>query len=388
MEQCGTALDKLVRIGLALSSVRDLDQLLDLIVAEARAFARADAGSLYLKEGDSLKFVVSQNDTLARKLGQSQQAEPFKPFNIPISNQSLAGYVANNGVILNIPDAYQIPSQAEYHFDKSFDQRSGYRTQSMIQLPMRDNQGEIIGVLQLINAMDQSGRTVTFSQEDQELLLAIASQAAVAVKNARLNDEIRQAHLDTIFRLGMAAEYRDKETGNHIRRMSHYSAIIAEQMGMPAERVEMIRLASPMHDIGKVGIPDGILLKPGRLTPEERIIMESHTTIGAAILKDSDIPLMQLSLKIALSHHEKWDGTGYPDRVKGEDIPIEGRIVALADVFDALSNKRVYKAAMSIEETMGIIKDGSGTHFDPEVISAFEKGMDGVMEVYNQYKEV
>lgn len=388
MEQCGTALDKLVRIGLALSSVRDLDQLLDLVVTEARAFARADAGSLYLKEGDSLMFVVSQNDTLARRLGESNQAQSFKPFHIPISNKSLSGYVANNGIILNIPDVYAIPDSAEYHFDKSFDQRSGYRTQSMIQLPMKDNKGEIVGVLQLINAMDSKGEVIAFSREDQELLLAIASQAAVAVKNARLNDEIRQAHLDTIFRLGMAAEYRDKETGNHIRRMSHYSAIIADRMGMPADRVEIIRLASPMHDIGKVGIPDGILLKPGRLTPEERVIMESHTTIGAAILKDSDIPLMQLSLKIALSHHEKWDGTGYPERIRGEDIPIEGRIVALADVFDALSNKRVYKSAMSIEETMGIIRDGSGTHFDPAVIEAFEKGMDGVMAIYEQYKEL
>ncbi|MDQ7797709.1 MAG: HD domain-containing protein [Candidatus Edwardsbacteria bacterium] len=388
MEQCGTVLEKLVKIGIALSSVRDLNQLLDIIVTQARELANCDAGSLYIKEGDSLKFVVSQNDTLARKLGQSQQAEPFKPFNIPISNQSLSGYVANNGVTVNIPDAYRIPQDAEYHFDKSFDQRSGYRTCSMIQLPMKDNQGGIIGVLQLINAMAPAGQVIPFGRGDEELLLSMASQAAVAIKNAKLNDDIREAHLDTIFRLGIAAEYRDKETGNHIRRMSHYSAIIAEKMGMPPERVELIRLSSPMHDIGKVGIPDGILLKPGRLTPEERIIMESHTTIGAGILKDSNIPLLQLSRKVALSHHEKWDGTGYPDKVKGEDIPLEGRIVALADVFDALSNKRVYKAAMSIEETMGIIKDGSGTHFDPAVIAAFEKGMDGVMEIYQRYKEI
>ncbi len=116
--------------------------------------------------------------------------------------------------------------------------------------------------------------------------------------------------------------------------------------------------------------------------------MESHTTIGAGILKDSNIPLLQLSQKIALSHHEKWDGTGYPDRVKGEDIPIEGRIVALADVFDALSNKRVYKAAMTIEETMGIINEGRGTHFDPAVVEAFDKGTGQVMEIYQKYKEI
>lgn len=388
MEQCGNALEKLVKIGIALSSVRDLEKLLDIIVTQARSLANCDAGSLYIKDGDSLTFVVSQNDTLARQLGESQQAQPFKPFNVPISNKSLSGYVANNGVIVNIPDAYDIPETAEYRFDKSFDQRSGYRTRSMIQLPMKDNEGGIIGVLQLINAKDPDGSFIPFSRDNEEMLLAMASQAAVAIKNAKLNKDIKEAHLDTIFRLGIAAEYRDKETGNHIRRMSHYSAIIAEQMGMSQEQVELIRLSSPMHDIGKVGIPDGILLKPGRLTPDERIIMESHTTIGAGILKDSRIPLLQLSQKIAMTHHEKWDGTGYPNKMAAGEIPVEGRIVALADVFDALSNKRVYKDAMSIEETMGIVKEGTGSHFDPAVVDAFKRGMEQVLEIYGKYKEV
>ncbi|MRR10232.1 HD domain-containing protein [bacterium] len=388
MEQCNTALEKLVRIGIALSAVRDLDQLLELIVTQAREFANCDAGSLYIKQGDHLDFVVSQNDTLAAREGKRAEEMLFKPFPVPISNQSLSGYVANTGRVVNIADAYEIPADAEYRFDRSFDQRNDYRTRSMLQLPMRDAGGAVIGVLQLINAKDGAGAIVPFSADDEQLLLAVASQAAVAVKNAQLDKEIKDAHLDTIFRLGTAAEYRDKETGNHIRRMSHYSAIIAGQLGLDARQVEMVRLASPMHDIGKVGVPDAILLKPGRLNELERKIMESHAMIGAEILKDSAVPLIRLSQVIAASHHEKWDGKGYPAGAAGEGIPLEGRIVALADVFDALSNKRVYKPAFSLVETLDIIKQGRGSHFDPAVVDAFIMGIDDVKAVYEQYKEI
>ncbi len=388
MEQCNTALEKLVRIGIALSAVRDLEKLLGIIVSQAREFANCDAGSLYIKEGDHLNFVISQNDTLAAREGKRAEEMLFKPFPVPISNQSLSGYVANTGRPVNIPDAYAIPESAEYRFDRSFDQRNDYRTRSMLQLPMRDAEGAVIGVLQLINAKDESGSIVPFSAADEQLLLAVASQAAVAVKNAQLDKEIKDAHLDTIFRLGTAAEYRDKETGNHIRRMSHYSAIIAGQLGLEARQVEMVRLASPMHDIGKVGVPDAILLKPGRLNELERKIMESHAMIGAEILKDSAVPLIRLSQVIAASHHEKWDGKGYPAGAAGEGIPLEGRIVALADVFDALSNKRVYKPAFSLVETLDIIKQGRGSHFDPAVVDAFIMGIDDVKTVYEQYKEV
>jgi len=388
MDRGQIALEKLIKIGLALSSVRDLEGLLEMIVAEARNFANCDAGSLYLVEGHSLRFVVSQNDTLARRAGRSAQEQMFKPFNIPLSNKSLAGYVAVTGRPLNIPDAYKIPEEAEYHFDKSFDLRNDYRTVSMLQVPLSDGQGQVVGVLQLINAKDASGAIVPFGPEDERLLMSLASQAGVAVRNAQLNQELKQAHMDTIVRLGVAAEYRDKETGNHIRRMSYYSAFIAQEMGLSAHDVDLIRLASPMHDVGKVGIPDAILLKPGRLNELERKIMESHTAIGAEILKGSEVPLLTMSQTIALTHHEKWDGSGYPNRLRGTAIPLEGRIVALADVFDALSNKRVYKPAMTIAETRQTIEAGSGAHFDPAVVQALWKCWDRVMEIYEHYKEI
>jgi putative two-component system response regulator len=388
MDRGQIALEKLIKIGLALSSVRELEGLLEMIVAEARNFANCDAGSLYLVEGHSLRFVVSQNDTLARRAGRSAQEQMFKPFNIPLSNKSLAGYVAVTGRPLNIPDAYKIPEEAEYHFDKSFDLRNDYRTVSMLQVPLSDGQGQVVGVLQLINAKDASGAIVPFGPEDERLLMSLASQAGVAVRNAQLNQELKQAHMDTIVRLGVAAEYRDKETGNHIRRMSYYSAFIAQEMGLSAHDVDLIRLASPMHDVGKVGIPDAILLKPGRLNELERKIMESHTAIGAEILKGSEVPLLTMSQTIALTHHEKWDGSGYPNRLRGPAIPLEGRIVALADVFDALSNKRVYKPAMTIAETRQTIEAGSGAHFDPAVVQALWKCWDRVMEIYEHYKEI
>jgi len=388
MDRGQIALEKLIKIGLALSSVRELEGLLEMIVAEARNFANCDAGSLYLVEGHSLRFVVSQNDTLARRAGRSAQEQMFKPFNIPLSNKSLAGYVAVTGRPLNIPDAYKIPEEAEYHFDKSFDLRNDYRTVSMLQVPLSDGQGQVVGVLQLINAKDASGAIVPFGPEDERLLMSLASQAGVAVRNAQLNQELKQAHMDTIVRLGVAAEYRDKETGNHIRRMSYYSAFIAQEMGLSAHDVDLIRLASPMHDVGKVGIPDAILLKPGRLNELERKIMESHTAIGAEILKGSEVPLLTMSQTIALTHHEKWDGSGYPNRLRGTAIPLEGRIVALADVFDALSNKRVYKPAMTIAETRQTIEAGSGAHFDPAVVQALWKCWDRVMEIYEHYKEI
>ncbi|MFC2035962.1 HD domain-containing phosphohydrolase [Chloroflexota bacterium] len=184
-------------------------------------------------------------------------------------------------------------------------------------------------------------------------------------------EKIKIASLDTVYRLSRAAEYKDEDTGAHVQRMSHYSSAVARQIGLNDEFVENILWAAPMHDIGKIGIPDRVLLKPAKLDPDEWKIMKHHTTIGAEILKDASADFIQLAEVIALSHHEKWDGSGYPQGLKGLDIPLAGRIVALADVFDALTSERPYKIPFPLEKALAIIEEGHGSHFDPELVNAF-----------------
>lgn len=197
-----------------------------------------------------------------------------------------------------------------------------------------------------------------------------------------------QAHLETIQRLAIAAEYKDEDTAAHIHRMSNYCAIIARVLHLPPGEVELILHASPMHDVGKIGIPDHILLKPGKLTPEEWTIMKEHSVMGGRILGEAEDDLIKAGEIIALSHHEKWDGSGYPKGLKGEDIPLIGRITAIADVFDALTSKRPYKSPMSNEKAFAIIKDSIGTHFDPKVGEAFFKGIDEILSTQKQYKDM
>ena len=200
-------------------------------------------------------------------------------------------------------------------------------------------------------------------------------------------ERIKAASLDTIYRLSMAAEYRDEDTGAHIKRMSRYSAAVARRMGLDEAAVEIILYAAPMHDLGKIGIPDQILLKPGKLDPIEWDIMKLHTVIGAKILAGSDAEFIRLAASIAECHHEKWDGSGYPRGLQGTDIPIAGRIAAIADVFDALTSRRPYKEPFSVEKTLAIIRDGRQSHFDPDVVDAFLAVQDEVLAIKKQSED-
>lgn len=377
---------KLVHIGIALTSERSLDRLLSRILAEARHFTGANAGSLYLRVGDRLRFTVTQCDTLRERLGDAGEQALFTPFDLPIDEHSIAGMVALTRRNLNLPDVYDLPPDAPYRLNLGFDQRTGYRTRSMLVVPMLDPRDEVLGVLQLINAT-RGGQVGPFPEDEEDLVRSLASQAAVAVHNAQLTEELKQVHLDTIFRLSVAAEYKDKDTVQHIRRMAHYSAAIARRMGWSESRAELLLQAAPMHDVGKIGIPDAILMKPGRLTPEERTVMETHTEIGARILGGSDTALLRLSEVVALTHHEKWDGTGYPQRLAGEDIPLEGRIVAVADVFDALCSRRVYKDAFGFEASVDIVRKDAGTHFDPQCVEAFLSILEPIRAIQDRFKE-
>jgi len=210
------------------------------------------------------------------------------------------------------------------------------------------------------------------------LLALRQAQVELADRAQWLTREVERAtaHLlareeEIIYRLARAIEYRDGDTGEHVSRVAQISQLIAEGIGLPADRCRMVYLAAPLHDIGKIGIADAILSKPGKLTPEEMAIMREHVTIGARILERGGSDLIRTAELIAQSHHEKWDGSGYPDQLSGTDIPVEARIVAIADVFDALCSERPYKAAWPIEKAYAEIVKCSGSHFDPTCVAAF-----------------
>ncbi|QSR34604.1 two-component system response regulator [Marinobacterium iners] len=195
-------------------------------------------------------------------------------------------------------------------------------------------------------------------------------------------EELRRTRLEAINRLGLAAGYRDNETGEHITRVSLYCRLIARQLGWNSHDCELIHDAAPMHDIGKIGIPDEVLLKPGKLTDSEFETIKLHPQIGADLLRGDESDLMQMAHSIALTHHEKWDGTGYPQGLKGEDIPLEGRIVAVADVFDAVTSDRPYKRAWSFDEATDYIRTNAGSHFDPQVVKCFLSVLGEVKQIY------
>jgi putative two-component system response regulator len=195
------------------------------------------------------------------------------------------------------------------------------------------------------------------------------------------------AQLDTVERLAILAEYKDQVTARHIRRMSEFCAVIARGLKLPPSEVELILHASRMHDVGKIAVPDSILRKPSSLDPPEWLVMRRHPTIGSHILDNSSSELLQAGRVIALCHHERWDGTGYPNGLGGEDIPLWGRICAVADVFDAVTSERPYKPAYPVDEALEILRGARGTQFDPRVVNVFLENMDEILEIVERYRE-
>ncbi|NOH80687.1 two-component system response regulator [Vibrio sp. RE86] len=226
------------------------------------------------------------------------------------------------------------------------------------------------------------------------VLARVKTHIALHDQNLSLAQQVRErtaqlekTRLEVIQRLGRAAEYKDNETGMHVIRMSHYSKILAEQLDVSKRWVELVFQASPMHDIGKIGIPDAVLRKPGKLDGDEWEVMQTHVKIGADIIADSDSLLLQMAQEIALYHHEKWDGSGYPHGLKGEEIPLSARIVAIADVFDALTSERPYKKAWPIEKAIAVLEQDAGTHFDPNLVPIFIQQMDKILEIKDSFKD-
>ena len=222
----------------------------------------------------------------------------------------------------------------------------------------------------------------------EERLQARTNELADSIAAAdKASEMVRSSSEETLSRLATAAEFRDDETARHVHRMSHYCALLTERTGADADRVEFVRRASMMHDVGKIGIPDGILLKPGKLTDAEKRIMERHTEIGFEILASRDSDLLDLAANIALTHHERIDGTGYPRGLTGDNIPLEGRIAAICDVFDALTSDRVYRPAFTVEQTIEMMRADAGKHFDTELLELFLSSLDEVLEIRERYSD-
>jgi len=342
-----------------ISNERDVDKLLVNLADMGRDLVSADRCTVWLIDRKN-------------KIIWSKVAHGIDRIEIPIS-KGIAGYVAETGEHLVINDAYN-----DDRFDQQVDIATGYHTRNILALPVQNNQGETIGVYQAINKMTGNKR---FSKKDLEHLLLAASYTGNQLDAIALQEEIESTQREIILTLAETGEMRSKETGNHVKRVAEYSAILGEAYGLCPEEIRLLKDASPMHDIGKIAIPDSILLKPGKLTDEERTEMQSHTTLGFEMLKHSDRELLKTAALVAVQHHEKWDGTGYPKGLKGEEIHLYGRLLAIADVFDALICKRVYKDPWPIEKIIAMFIESKGKDFDPAIVDIFLKVKDAMVDV-------
>jgi HD-GYP domain-containing protein (c-di-GMP phosphodiesterase class II) len=405
----GTDFKSIIQLDFELNQIQDLDILLERILLEARKVVHADAGSIYVREEEKInntkveKLVIryAQNDTSQKVLPPGQKLI-YSVFSVAINEKTISGYCALTKTLVNVPDMYNIPPDAPYSFNPSFDKISGYKTTSTLTVPLITAEGRLLGVIQMINAQDKEGNTVPFSTDDEFLITHFAANATVALQRAYVTRAM-------ILRMIKMSELRDpKETGTHVNRVAGYAVEIYDRWafhrGISEDEREQFRdifkIAAMLHDVGKVAISDLILKKPGRFTPEEYLIMQHHTIYGATLFDDPQSPLDILARDIALTHHENWDGTGYPGWVDpitgepvktdenhnvlgriGEEIPLTGRIVALADVFDALCSKRVYKEPWTEEQVLGEIRKLGGTKFDPELVDIFFEILPSIKQI-------
>ncbi len=400
-------LQELIRLDQDLQSIQDLDILLERILYNTRKFVTADAGTIYIRDGDVLVFSYAQNDTKEKELKPGQKLI-YSVLTVDINDRSICGYVAGTKKILNIPDVYKLPKNSSFNFNSNYDKVSEYKTTSMLTIPLMTNAGDVLGVIQVINALDKDGKVIPFDTENELFALHFASTASMALQRAQLTRQI-------ILRMISMAELRDpKETGPHVNRVASFAVELYERWAgrrkIPAKEIEknkdLLRMAAMLHDVGKVGISDIILKKPGKFTDDEFEIMKTHTFHGATLFKSMQSEFDELAARVALTHHENWDGTGYPGHVdietgkplktdkngkaiplKGEEISIFGRVVAIADVFDALSYKRVYKQAWEEADVLLEMKNLSGIKFDPELIEIFFEALVHFRNIRHRYPE-
>lgn len=343
----------------------DLDKLLMILADLGKSLVLADRCTVWLHNSET-----SQLWTIV--------AHGIERVMIP-DNSGFIGHSFSTGESLIVEDAYE-----DARFNEAIDRSTGYRTKSVLCIPFRNSDGIVIGAFQAINKMTLSE---IFTQRDKEILTLAASYSGKSLESSILRDELIETQREMIETMGEIGESRSQETGNHVKRVARYSFELAKLAGLSDRQASLLKLASPMHDIGKVAIPDTILLKPGPLTKDEFELMKTHTTIGFNVFRHSNRPLLRTAAIISHEHHEKWDGTGYPNGLKEYEIHIFGRITAIADVFDALSSDRVYKKAWSIEAIQIYLLEQRGKHFDPSLIDLFFENIETFINIRHKYGE-
>lgn len=353
MEEMGALLE----VGRVVSSTLDLRELLTKIMSTATKVMRCETSTVYLvdEQTNELYFhIVSGDPNVGAKLQEIR---------LPMGT-GLAGWCAQNNKPVIVPDTEKDP-----RFFKGADKKSGFVTRSMICVPMR-LKDRVVGVLQVLNRTGD----IPFNDHDLETLENVANQAVSAIENARLYENIQKVYLSTIEVLATAIDAKDPYTQGHSRRVTQYSVAIAEELNLSPKEVESIRYAGLLHDVGKIGIKDSIIRKPGRLTDEEYAIIKKHPAIGAKILRPVDF----LADKIpgVLHHHEYYDGRGYPEHLTGENIPLAGRIICVADAFDAMTTNRPYRKGLTVKTAVGELQKFSGKQFDPVCVEAFMRAFD------------
>lgn len=400
-------LQKIIELEKVLNDIQDIDVLLERILTESRRIVNADAGSIYVIEDGRLKIKYAHCDTKQKKLAPGQKL-PFKYFSFDINEKSMCGSAVVSKKLLNEPDVYNISPDKPYSFDRNPDMLTGYVSKAIMTIPLMEGKGNVIGVLQIINPQDKNGKITGFDNDAELFLTRFAATAAQALVRAKLTREM-------VMRMVEMAGFRDpKETGNHVNRVASFSVEIYDHWAFSngispdeaAKYRDSLRIAAMLHDVGKVGISDVILKKPDKFTDEEYGIIKCHTVIGSMLFKNNASEIDRMALDVALHHHERWDGKGYPGNVditgfditnpvikssgslQGEEIPLSARIVSVADVFDALSSARVYKKAWSRDDVLREMKEQAGKQFDPEIIKAFFAALPMITEIQRDLSDL
>jgi len=368
----------LFHISERIAAIRDTQRLLEYVLGAALERVGAVRGSIMLVSEDGNQLEVAHSIGLPRGMDRA----------VVEMGESISGWVARHVQPLLVPD---IRDDAQVrHFSRDL---PGH---SFVSVPLErkgTNGGIHLGieaqhprVLAVLNVTDKQGGGA-FTDSDLKALSIVANHAAAALENVRLLGELEEAQREIVFTLGAIVETRSLETGNHVKRVAEYCKYLAVRCGLSETEGEVLRLAAPLHDVGKVGIPDAILNKPGKLTPEEFDIIKTHATMGYDMLKVSRGRILRTAAVVAHEHHEKFDGTGYPRGLKGKDTHIFGRITGIADVFDALGAERSYKKAWEIERIVDHLREQRGRHFDPELVDIFLADMDAIRAIQEAFPE-